>query len=99
LIKSWWMDLVRNILLMVLNEITNGGGLKLLDVIVKNWKIISSSTYPRGMQQSAEVRKNLSEKKKKKEEHLRLQQLDCSVRHLRMSECGCYFIEESKMVV
>nr|GEZ29250.1 DNA-directed DNA polymerase [Tanacetum cinerariifolium] len=43
LIKSWWTHLVRNILITVLNEISNGCGLKLLDVIVKNWKIISSS--------------------------------------------------------
>nr|GFA75240.1 hypothetical protein [Tanacetum cinerariifolium] len=36
--------MVRNILLTVLNEISNGCGLKLLDVIVKYWKIISSSS-------------------------------------------------------
>nr|GFC82875.1 hypothetical protein [Tanacetum cinerariifolium] len=73
LIKFWWTHLVRNILLTVLNEISNGRGLKLLDVIVKNWKIISSSsewTLIIAMQ-SAEERKNLSEKKKE-EEHLRL---------------------------
>nr|GEZ23308.1 hypothetical protein [Tanacetum cinerariifolium] len=74
--------------------------------------------YPRGMQQSAEDRKNLSEKKKE-DEHLCFlshqyptdvalrirdkdtdeQQLDCSVRHLRMSECGCDFIEETEIVM
>nr|GFA00843.1 hypothetical protein [Tanacetum cinerariifolium] len=66
LIKSRWTHLVRNIL-TVLNEIADGCGLKLLDVIVNYWKIISSSTSPRGMQQSAEDRKNLSEKKKEEE--------------------------------
>nr|GFC15066.1 hypothetical protein [Tanacetum cinerariifolium] len=81
LMKSRWTHLVRNIL-TVLNEISDCCGLKLLDVIVKYWKIISSSkifqigscvyqAYPQGMQQSAEDRKNLSEKKKE-EEHLRL---------------------------
>nr|GFC85357.1 hypothetical protein [Tanacetum cinerariifolium] len=44
LIKSRWTHLVRNILLTVLNEISNGCGLKLLDVIMRNWKIISSSS-------------------------------------------------------
>nr|GFA84613.1 hypothetical protein [Tanacetum cinerariifolium] len=63
MMKSRWTHLVRNIL-TVLNEISNYCGMKLLDVIVKYWIIISSSTYPRGMQQSAEDRKNLSEKKK-----------------------------------
>nr|GFA09760.1 hypothetical protein [Tanacetum cinerariifolium] len=42
LIKSRWTHLVRNIL-TVLNEISDSCGLKLLDVIVKYWKIISSS--------------------------------------------------------
>nr|GEY17916.1 hypothetical protein [Tanacetum cinerariifolium] len=44
LMKSLWTHLVRNILLTVLNEISNGYGLKLLDVIVKYWKIIPSSS-------------------------------------------------------
>nr|GEW37043.1 hypothetical protein [Tanacetum cinerariifolium] len=43
LIKSRWTHLVRNIL-TALNEISDCCGLKLLDVIVKYWKIISSST-------------------------------------------------------
>nr|GEZ04604.1 hypothetical protein [Tanacetum cinerariifolium] len=64
LMKSRWTRLIRNIL-TVLNEISDCCGLKLLDVIVKYWKIISSSR----MQQSAKDRKNLSEKKKE-EEHL-----------------------------
>nr|GFB55347.1 hypothetical protein [Tanacetum cinerariifolium] len=72
LMKSRWTHLVRNIL-TVLNEISDGCGLKLLDVIMKYWKIISSSsewTLIIAMQ-SAEDRKNLSEKKKEEEEHLR----------------------------
>nr|GEW47505.1 reverse transcriptase domain-containing protein [Tanacetum cinerariifolium] len=44
LIKSWWAHLVRNILITILNEIANGCGLELLDVIVKNWEIVSSSS-------------------------------------------------------
>nr|GEV19306.1 hypothetical protein [Tanacetum cinerariifolium] len=44
LIKSRWTHLVRNILLTVLNEISDDCGLKLLDIIVKYWKIISSSS-------------------------------------------------------
>nr|GEX21925.1 synaptobrevin, longin-like domain protein [Tanacetum cinerariifolium] len=43
LIKSRWTHLVRNIL-TILNEIADGCGLKLLDVIMKYWKIISSSS-------------------------------------------------------
>nr|GEW02265.1 reverse transcriptase domain-containing protein [Tanacetum cinerariifolium] len=43
LMKSRWTHLVRNIL-MVLNEIADCCGLKLLDVIMEYWKIISSST-------------------------------------------------------
>nr|GEZ93227.1 ribonuclease H-like domain-containing protein [Tanacetum cinerariifolium] len=43
LIKSWWTYLVRNIL-TVLNEISDCCGLKLLDIIVKYWIIISSSS-------------------------------------------------------
>nr|GFC71298.1 hypothetical protein [Tanacetum cinerariifolium] len=39
LMKSQWTHLVRNIL-TVLNEISDCCGLKLLDVIVKYWKII-----------------------------------------------------------
>nr|GEY57351.1 reverse transcriptase domain-containing protein [Tanacetum cinerariifolium] len=66
LMKSWWTHLIRNIL-TVLNEISDCCGMKLLDVIVEYWKIISSSR----MQLSAEDQKNLSEKKKE-EEHLRL---------------------------
>nr|GEW31048.1 hypothetical protein [Tanacetum cinerariifolium] len=41
LIKSRWTHVVRNIL-TVLNEISDCCGLKLLDVIVKYWKILSS---------------------------------------------------------
>nr|GFD03718.1 hypothetical protein [Tanacetum cinerariifolium] len=41
LMKSWWTHLVRNIL-TVLNEISDCCALKLLDVIVEYWKIISS---------------------------------------------------------
>nr|GFD36182.1 hypothetical protein [Tanacetum cinerariifolium] len=69
LIKSRWTHMVRNIL-MVLNEISDCCDLKLLDVIVKYWKIISSSsewTLIIAMQ-SAEDRKNLSEKKKEEED-------------------------------
>nr|GEY16225.1 reverse transcriptase domain-containing protein [Tanacetum cinerariifolium] len=43
LMKSRWTHLIRNVL-TVLNEISNCCGLKLLDVIVKYWKIISSSS-------------------------------------------------------
>nr|GFA90474.1 reverse transcriptase domain-containing protein [Tanacetum cinerariifolium] len=66
LMKSRWTHLIRNVL-TVLNEISDCCGLKLLDVIVKYWKIISSSR----LQLSAEDQKSLSEKKKE-EEHLRL---------------------------
>nr|GFA11184.1 DNA-directed DNA polymerase [Tanacetum cinerariifolium] len=59
LMKSRRTHLIRNIL-TVLNEISDRCGLKLLDVIMKYWKIISSSR----MQLSAEDQKNLSEKKK-----------------------------------
>nr|GFB74056.1 hypothetical protein [Tanacetum cinerariifolium] len=43
LMKSRWTCLVRNIL-MILNEITDCCGFKLLDVIVKYGKIISASS-------------------------------------------------------
>nr|GFC81446.1 hypothetical protein [Tanacetum cinerariifolium] len=72
LMKSRRTHLNINIL-TVLNEISDCCGLKLLDVIVEYWKIISSSsewTLIIAML-SAEDRKSLSEKKKE-EENLRL---------------------------
>nr|GEZ80788.1 hypothetical protein [Tanacetum cinerariifolium] len=81
LMKSWWTHLTRNGL-TILNEISDCCGLKLLDVIMKYRKIISSSeifqidscvyrAYLQGLQLSAVDQKSLSEKKKE-EEHLRL---------------------------
>nr|GFA44732.1 hypothetical protein [Tanacetum cinerariifolium] len=60
LMKSRWTCLIRNIL-TILNEISDCCGLKLLDVIMKYGKIISSS----GLHVSAEDQKSLSEKRRK----------------------------------
>nr|GEZ90898.1 hypothetical protein [Tanacetum cinerariifolium] len=70
LIKSWWTHLVTH---TSSTAFRGAVGVMYAFISLRDFRIGSCvyPAYPRGMQQSAEDRKNLSEKKKE-EEHLRL---------------------------